>query len=491
MNHPIALIYLSIKAIGVNRISLLLIFLLIHNGIIAQPTGPAAKEAVKDTLVAKFNRGDLDGIYEMGGNVFKTFQTRDDFITFFNQVKEAGKILSVELIEEQGFMGYYKLHFAKLDLMLALRVLNAKTFFDLGLTDYQFANADSLRAKLRDNPLQDGLDTAIDRAVTRYLADPRTAGLSIGLIRNGREYFYNYGEMEKGLGQRPTKNTIYEIGSITKTFTGLLLAEMVHEKKIALDDDIRKYMDGYFDNLEFNNQPIRILNLCNHSSGIPGKPANLEDQNPYDSLNPFANYTLAMLWDALHALRMDELPGTRHAYSNTALALLGHILEHIYFARYTQLIKSFITDPLKMGSTRVAYSVEDSIYFARGYDENGNPAANWDWGAFIPAAGLRSTASDMVKYILANITEKSPAMKLSHKLTTGTATDGIGLSWVLSKTPDGHSILSHVGSTAGFSSSCLIIPDLKSGFIILANSGAYMNELTDRLTYIIMTMGGK
>ncbi len=105
------------------------------------------------------------------------------------------------------------------------------------------------------------IDRVVNEAANKFMTDRHSVGLSVGIIKDGRIRTYNFGEVEKGTKKRPSQHTIYELASITKTFTGVLLAQAVVEGKVKLDDDVRKYLDGSYPNLEFEGKPIRLFQL--------------------------------------------------------------------------------------------------------------------------------------------------------------------------------------------------------------------------------------
>jgi D-alanyl-D-alanine-carboxypeptidase/D-alanyl-D-alanine-endopeptidase len=149
------------------------------------------------------------------------------------------------------------------------------------------------------------VDSIIIQSATQIMNDTSMVGLSIGLYYNGDDFFQNFGSIEKGKEISPTKNTVYEIGSITKTFTGILLANAVLENKIDLNDDILAYLDDKYDNLRHNEIPIRIINLANHSSGlpediIPPEFYSLEKPTMYDIINVYEGDRGEMFLRDLH-----------------------------------------------------------------------------------------------------------------------------------------------------------------------------------------------
>ncbi len=143
--------------------------------------------------------------------------------------------------------------------------------------------------------------------------------------------------MEKYIQKKPTANTLYEIGSITKTFTGTLLAQAVVEGKVNIDDDIRKYLSGSYPNLVYKGHPVKLFHLINHTSRLPFLlPNNInlsnfsQDTIPYIVSAQQKNYSKETFLKDLHVVELDTIPGTKYGYSNASTQLLGFILEKLY-----------------------------------------------------------------------------------------------------------------------------------------------------------------
>jgi D-alanyl-D-alanine-carboxypeptidase/D-alanyl-D-alanine-endopeptidase len=337
-----------------------------------------------------------------------------------------------------------------------------------------------------DNPHQSRLDSLVHENVLRYFSDTKAVGLSIGLVLRGKTHFYNYGETKAGNGKLPDKQTIYEIGSTTKSFTGILLAKAVLDKKIILSDDIRKYLKGSFPNLEYNGTPITIQELSNHTSRITRIFPNMWERAGYDSLNPLAGYSRAMLYEGLHKMTLDTIPGKIYSYSNMAVALLGTILEDTYGNNYFSLISKQILQPLSMSDTRIDISAFQAERIAWPHNEMREPVPLWDI-SLLPAMGaLRSTTADLTKYIIANNKESDPAIKLSHQRTFGTDKEGMALNWFIHSSENGYKIFEHGGGTGGSRNSLECFPQLNAGFVILTNSLANRNQLERDIAAIII-----
>ena len=315
------------------------------------------------------------------------------------------------------------------------------------------------------------LDTIVQRLGTAFLQQPARVGLSFGIIENGQTYFYNFGSTEKGKQQLPTSQTVYEIGSISKTFTSLLLAHAVLEKRVSLNDDIRKYLPGAYPNLTFGGQPIKLVHLANTTSRLPDNLPEPTAARPADPDSAVAGivkslrtYTKQNFYDDLHQARLDTLPGLLPRHSNVATQLLAYILEGVYQAPYADLVARYINKPLQMNGLASAAPL------LIGYNEKGHPMPRLDLPTVVAAGGLRYSAADMVKYLRYQLAEKDPAVVLAHQLTWGNAeAQAIGFNWNLEKTVDSKRKLQHSGGTFGCASYCEFYPAQKFGIILLSN----------------------
>ncbi|AXY78198.1 serine hydrolase [Paraflavitalea soli] len=450
------------------------LWLLLFTTTVKAQTDSTFYDIVKDSIITKFNRGDFKGIYAMADTGFKAAFREEQIVGILNSAGTLGKILSSELISEEKEQRSYRLIFAKKSLQLSLGVVSPVSYVSFGLSFYKLPIVRTRQHFLADNPLKTQLDSVVQKAVTVYMSNKNVAGLSVGIVRNGQLYMYNYGEMKKGEGRLPGVNTIFEIGSVTKTFTGILLANAVLEGKVKLDDDIRKYLDGNYPNLQYNGQPVQLVHLSNHTSGFPSMPKLNNGEDPF---SPSVQVTPAMMAEILHRVTLDTVPGTRRSYSNFAVGLLGHILEKVYKTNYEQLVKKYILDLYHMQHTKISLSPDDYKDFATGYDMEGRSTAYWINRLATPAGGIRSTTHDMLLYIRQQLDPRNKAAQLSHQLTFGDTTRGTGLNWGIATTSSGkHRQWSHDGGTDGFTSLCIIYPELKAGIMLLTNTGDHFDD---------------
>jgi len=430
---------------------------------------------VKDSIISKFNKGDFSGIYALADSGFKANISKDQVVNLLHAASASGKILSDNLIgKDTNNVSSYRLAFLKKALQLTIRATSASSYDNFGLSFYKLPIVRSRKQFPSDNPLKTHLDSIVQQAVAVYMSNKNVAGLSVGLLHNGSMYTYNFGETEKTVGRLPTENTIYEIGSVTKTFTGILLANAVLQGKVKLEDDIRKYLGEHYHNLEYKGNPIRLVHLSNHTSGLPSQPK--LPGSGVDPFSPSVHFSKKMLRTILSHIVLDTLPGTRRQYSNFAVGLLGIILEKVYKMNYEELLKKYIFEPYAMKQTRIGLSGMDSKTFAQGYDLEGSPTSYWRNKIAEPDGGIRSTAHDMLLYMQEQLNKKDSAAWLSHQLTYGSAKQGTGLNWGIYTTKKGYLRWSHDGGTDGFTSLCLIYPELNCGIILLTNYGDHTDE---------------
>lgn len=348
-------------------------------------------------------------------------------------------------------------------------------FIGLYLLVFVYAKAQNEPNSRTDNRLKTAIDSAVQRAVSHFMISGARAGLSIGIVTGDKHFFYNYGTTTKERDRLPDENTVYEIGSVSKTFTGYLLAKAITDRKLRLDDDVRIYLPGSYPHLEYMGKPIKIIHLVNHTSGLPpflpDRPEIFKqsaESIPFllDAL--YRNYTKEMFLADLGKVKLDTLPGYNYRYSNTAAQLLGFILENIYRQSYGQLLKRYLLNPLSMSQTETSGKALTGK-LAKGYDAKGTPMPR------IPAimtasGGLYSSAADMARYISFQLKETDMSVKFSHTFTQQyTDSSGIGIFWRINTDLGGVRRIWHTGGTFGFSSYCVIFPEKRIGFVLLSN----------------------
>lgn len=328
----------------------------------------------------------------------------------------------------------------------------------------------------------DELERAVQKEGDTFIKAGGADGLSIAVVRDGKARFFNFGTKTRGKAQLPDKDTVYEIGSISKTFTSLLLAHALIEKKADASDDMRRYLPGSYPNLEYQGTPVTLQDLAATTSALPDNlpdlSAVLKSADPKKVL-PIAagmleRYSNHSFFEDLHKASLSDKPGTAPRHSNVAAALLGNIVEKIYGKPYDDLLAQYIEKPLGMqsGVSKARLSLTPT-----GYTGDGAVAPAYNAPYLRAAGGLRYSSADMVRYIAAQLDATDPAIKFTQRPVWGDLDNqAIGFNWVLTKTVDGHRHLSHGGGTFGFASFMDLYPDAHYGIVFLVNRSGPMTQ---------------
>lgn len=444
------------------------------------------KNVVKK-ITAGFNAGSYDAVYNLLSPDFKGQITQKDFTAFLGRQATLGKITATEYVDNKDGFRVYKTTFDKGVLSLLLACNNKGEIAGFALKPY-VVKAVRTTTVTNDNKKMTTLDYAVNKAVTDFFTDTYNAGAVVAVIKDGAVFYYHYGEAKKNSGKLPDNTTIFEIGSISKTFTGILLAQAVIDKKLSLDDDIRKYLPKECATLELDGKPVLIKHLSNHTSGLPRLPSDLDTTPGFNEKDPYAHYTAALYYNFLAKVKLQSVPGTKIEYSNAAVGVLGLILEKVYGQTYEQLLAAYITKPLKMDSTFTNVPEKVQANFSPGYN-NGEETPHWKLADTPGFGGIKSTMADMVLYLKANMDNATPAIALSHKATFGKGENVVGLGWFLPTIKTGETVIWHNGGTFGFSSYMGYFKDKELGVIVMANSygeGEVDKIAKDILRYLLL-----
>jgi serine-type D-Ala-D-Ala carboxypeptidase/endopeptidase len=321
----------------------------------------------------------------------------------------------------------------------------------------------------------------IKAIIDKEVYQKRSASIIVGTIdATGKRQVVAAGSFKDKETVLPNENTMYEIGSITKVFTTLILADMVLKKQVNLEDPISKYLPASVKLPVVKNKEITLLNLANHSVGWPRMPDNYD---PKSLDNPFADYTIEQTYDYISRATFDYAPGTWFQYSNVGFGLLGHILSQVAGKPYETLVKEKICTPLNMPNTTIILTPAQKQNLAIGHNETGVAAENWDMPAIAGTGALRSNINDMLNFAGANLgiikTDLYPAMQLAHipRISKRPDDGEVTLGWTLVKSKEGDEYIWKDGTTAGYRSIMLLNKTKKTGVVILANTLNPINDL--------------
>jgi serine-type D-Ala-D-Ala carboxypeptidase/endopeptidase len=341
------------------------------------------------------------------------------------------------------------------------------------------------------------LNSKIEQLAEDYLAARSKVGVMVAVSQAEQTYVKGFGQRSSAVSVPPNETTLFEIGSITKVFTGILLSRLELEGMVRLDDPIGSYLPSSTIVPE-PVQAITLQQLATHTSGLPRLPANAEAVE--DPHNPYVGYKSLHLYDALEQMQLLSQPGQYYEYSNLGMGLLGHLLELKTEESYEILVKRLICQPLGMKDTVIAVSPEQQRRVITGYrpeySQDGAfidwvPTLHWQAGVLAGCHALQSTTSDLLKFVAA--TEGNTDATLAKAIDrscdkyTGYWLDDIGLGWHIQQTWEGWKFHWHDGGTGGFVSFLGLNRAKQVGVVLLSNYGEAM--VSDRsLTQMGITL---
>jgi serine-type D-Ala-D-Ala carboxypeptidase/endopeptidase len=309
----------------------------------------------------------------------------------------------------------------------------------------------------------------IDALVQPLIDGQWIYGVTIGLINEHGTQTAGYGRVSESNDAVPGADTLFEIGSISKVFTGLILAKMVEDGTVTLADPVQSLL-GDSITVPKGEREITLVDLSTHSSGLPRMPTNFA---PKDPANPYADYTVEQMAQFLAAHKLRRQPGEKYEYSNLAVGLLGHALARKSGMPYEELLTKTICQPLALANTVITLDDAHRARLAAGHDGDGQPVANWDLPTLAGAGAIRSTSADMLTFLSANLgLSPSPlaaAMRLSHQVQFKNP-DGapeVALGWHVNRNGK---LLWHNGATAGYHAYAAFRPETKTGVVVLGSS---------------------
>jgi len=334
-----------------------------------------------------------------------------------------------------------------------------------------------------DNAKRTALDKAVDKASSEFFVDGQHVGLSIGIYDRGKTVFYNYGTTNKSASRVPDQKSIYEIASITKTFTGALASRAILDGKMTLDGDFRAYLSEPYPNLEKNGKFVTLRLLATHRAGLPKNVPDTDAlfQNPNFDTLPFQLIDLEKPYDdaaylrALHQVELRSTPGSEFVYSNFGIKLIGFGLQHVYHESLEELLKTKILGPLGMDRTGLAVLQHNEPLLVQGYSPSGKPMPYHLLNAGA-AGGLYSDAEDMVRYIRWQLDENDPVIRQSHAAIFGNGENvQEGMVWYMTQ-EGGERKLWESGGAFGMASQLVLYPESKIGIVLLANDGGFSSQ---------------
>lgn len=296
------------------------------------------------------------------------------------------------------------------------------------------------------------------------IADARGLGaLSAARIAGGRTVFAGLGAVD---GRAPTPDTPYELGSVTKTWTGMLLADAADRGELALTDRVDRHLP------ELAGAPVgevTLEELATHTSGLPTLPA-VDPLTGLRNVDPYGSWRTGEVIAAARGLE----PTARgsHRYSNLGMALAGHAVARAAGAAdWPALLRARLLEPLGMTDTSIVPAGgPEPAGAAPPHRANGWPAPWWTGDGFAPAgSSTRSTAADLARFAAAVLDGSAPGLAALTPRRPSGPDESVGLAWITQHTPAGTSVW-HNGGTAGSSTMLAIDPVARTAVLVLNNS---------------------
>jgi serine-type D-Ala-D-Ala carboxypeptidase/endopeptidase len=303
-------------------------------------------------------------------------------------------------------------------------------------------------------------DDDIRKLLAEHMA-PNGVGVVVGIIEPAGRRIVVHGKSGSPSGRPLDGDTVFQIGSVTKVFTGLLLADMVQRGEVKVDDPASKYLPSGV-RMPERGRPITLIDLSKHWSGLPSMPTNFSlDARP----NPYEAYSVEQLYQFLSSYELPREPG-KQEYSNLGVALLGRLLARHAGMEYEALLKQRVLTPLGLSSTSIMLNADQQRRLAPGHDRFGKPVETWNLTAMPASGGLRSTANDLLNFLAFNLGEKDSPLQAAMLYQR---TPGRALGWGRS-TLGGEEVYGHEGGKEGYRSAVIFNPKTKTGVVVLTNA---------------------
>lgn len=326
--------------------------------------------------------------------------------------------------------------------------------------------------------------TAADLARLVRVA-PGASAVTLAVARDGAHDVYCHGHRSRG-GPPNTPDTAFEIGSVTKTFTALLLAELAAQDRLGLHDPIDAHLPPAHRPTSPQGTRITLLHLATHTSGLPRLPPGLLGRAlPTYFTNPYARYGTEHFHQALRRTRTRHRPGSRLTYSNYGMGLLGHTLARTTGTDYPSLLAARVCGPLGLTSTNCGTAGQ-----ATGYRGN-RPLPPFTMPALPAAGALRSTGPDLLRYLQAHLAPRAtPLSTALHtvqrpRLRAPGSQDSRCLAWNLREV-GGRTFLFHSGATRGFTTFVGFCPESRTALAALANTGPRLGGRFVQTAYALL-----
>lgn len=335
-----------------------------------------------------------------------------------------------------------------------------------------------------------GLDRAVDEVIRPLMAENDIPGMAVAVTVKGKQYLFNYGVASKESGQKVTEDTLFEIGSISKTFTATLAAHAEARGALSFSDSASKYLPALAGS-SFDR--ISLLDLATYTAG--GLPL----QFPEDVTDREKMTIYYRNWHPTYAA------GTRRLYSNPSIGLFGHLAAASLGKPFDDLMERELFPAFGLTRTYIRVPKDQMVNYAYGYSKDGKPVRVTPGVLDSEAYGVKTTAADMIRFVEANMDGSALDETLQRAIAAthtgyyalGDMTQGLGweiyaypikLDRLLAgnstevsfkpnkvrkleppRPPQANVLINKTGSTRGFGAYVAFVPAKRIGIVMLAN----------------------
>lgn len=366
-------------------------------------------------------------------------------------------------------------------IFLSICILFSQPLFAQSITnnspDQSTANFDSSQNVANNNP-----DQIVQQYITAWMSQNQIPGVAVAIYYQGQDHYYNFGVADTSTNQPVTQNTIFELGSVSKSITATLLGICVEQGKCHLNDPVTKFLPALASNNNNAINQVTLQELATHTASFPRMS---ED---FGVADPTAANANTQLMSDLSQWQPSYPIGTQYQYSNIGFGLLGEAVSNALGTNYSDAISQYIFQPLNMSNSFVAVPADQMNHYAQGYNEQGDPAPHYQTSAWPGGGGVRSTSADMLQYLKANLgalnisPQLSAAMNLTEQGYFNVNPNFTqGLSWQL-KNIQNLNVINKNGMNQGFNTYVAMVPQQKIAIVVLANKrGVNPNKIANQI----------
>lgn len=321
----------------------------------------------------------------------------------------------------------------------------------------------------KNTPYPETPSEAVDKIVQPYIALGGDVGVIVGTVHNNETAIYSFGQKELGSMEKISGQSVLEIASLTKVYTGMALAAMQLSGELSIDDPIEDYLPTTYHIPSYNGHKITLRHLATHTSGFPRYPDNIDE----DAYNMYKDYSEENMIAFLNGFELTREPGSEIAYSNIGYGLLGKILALVNNSDYETMITQHVLQPLGMTHTTVSFTPAQLANLVYGYNgtQQVESWAQYQQEIFRGSGSLLSSIEDQLLFLRANIGMPASALDAAVQFAQMPNGDSGAIPFGWNKVTEGDlQLLVKNGGNGGYGSFMGFDKTRKIGVIVLINS---------------------